>query len=120
MAKLRSFRDRGERDPWLRFLAAGGLVLGCFLIGLAALGFLAGVAMLVDNRMPYGGLGLGAALVWSLGLLFSGVQSIALGSFLRLMIYVEENTRATAQALDRMAKEAEPKPAFDANAMFLT
>ncbi len=120
MAKLRSFRDRGERYPWLRFLATCGLVLGCGLIGLAVLGLLAGVAMLGDNRMPYGGLGLGAALVWSLGLLFSGVQAIALGSFLRLMIHVEENTRATAQALDRLAKEAEPKPAFDANAMFLT
>jgi hypothetical protein len=52
----------------------------------------------------------GYALLWSFGILFSGLQMVALGAFLRLMIHVEENTRASAQALDRIRSRLDANP----------
>ncbi len=60
------------------------------------------------------------ALIWSFGLFVAGIQSLAMGSFLRLAIHVEENTRATAQALDRLRTSLEPKPEVDARSIFLS
>ena len=52
----------------------------------------------------------GISLFWSFGILFAGLQLIALGAFLRLMIHVEENTRASAQMLDRLRSRLEASP----------
>ncbi len=40
--------------------------------------------------------------LWGVAFLFSGLQTIAMGAFLRLMIHLEENTRASEQMLDQM------------------
>jgi hypothetical protein len=53
----------------------------------------------------------GFSVLWSCGILFSGLQLLALGAFLRLMIHLEENTRASAQALDRIRSRLEANPA---------
>ena len=50
------------------------------------------------------------AFVWSVALLVSGLQMIALGTLCRLMIHLEENTRATAQVLDRIRSRLESSP----------
>ncbi len=52
----------------------------------------------------------GFSLIWSLAFLLSGLQSIALGAFLRLMIHLEENTRVSAQALDKIRSRLESSP----------
>src|SRR5262249_21743837 len=41
-------------------------------------------------------------LFWSFGFLLSGLQLIGLGGLFRLMIHLEENTRASAQFLDQI------------------
>jgi hypothetical protein len=52
----------------------------------------------------------GFSLLWSLGILFSGLQLIALGAFFQLMIHLEENTRASAQLLDGFRSRLEASP----------
>ncbi len=54
---------------------------------------------------------LGGALgiIWSIGLIVGGLQFAALGAFVRLMIHVEENTRASAQLLNKIARRLEPR-----------
>ena len=47
------------------------------------------------------------ALFWSFGLLFAGLQTVAMGTLCRLMIHMEENTRATAQVLDQIRSRLE-------------
>lgn len=52
---------------------------------------------------PFGpGPGTTLLLLWSFVSLFSGLESVALGTLYRLAIQLEENTRATAQFLDRI------------------
>lgn len=41
-------------------------------------------------------------LLWSAAFVFSGMQTVALGTLSRLAIQLEENTRATAQFLDKI------------------
>ena len=41
-------------------------------------------------------------LIWSAGLLLAGLQHIALGTLCRLLIHLVENTRASAQSLDKI------------------
>ena len=52
----------------------------------------------------------GFSLLWSFAILVSGFQLVALGAFFRLMIHVEENTRASAQMLDRIRSRLEASP----------
>jgi uncharacterized membrane protein len=53
---------------------------------------------------------LGGALpiIWSIGLIGAGLQCVALGAFVRLMIHVEENTRASTQLLKKIARRLDP------------
>lgn len=122
MPRIHSFREAGERYPVLRFAASGCTWLGFLLLSLGALLILVGVAALMtDLPRPYHGAGTaGIAITWSIGLLFSGFQSLAMGSFFRLAIHVEENTRATAQALDKLREGLGQKPEVDARSIFLS
>jgi hypothetical protein len=52
------------------------------------------------------------------GLFVVGIQSLAMGSFYRLAIHIEENTRATAQALDKIRSEVEPRVVLNPPPMF--
>jgi hypothetical protein len=54
------------------------------------------------------------SLLWSCGLLLSGIHLISLGGLFRLMIDVEENTRVAAQTLDRIRSSMEPNGNDDA------
>jgi hypothetical protein len=49
----------------------------------------------------------GFVFVWSSALILGGLQYIAAGALLRLFINLEENTRAAAQALDRIRTRLE-------------
>jgi len=118
MASITSYRGSDRRFGLLRGIATvctilGGLmlVLGAMLLGLALYAFLAPTP--APKPLPFGpgatapppfGLGLGATLflLWSGGCLIGGLQFLAAGAFFRLMIQVEENTRATAQLLDHV------------------
>jgi hypothetical protein len=122
MARIGSFRESGERYPVLRALAKICHWIGILLLTLSALLILGGIgALLVESVRPFPGwYVLWFAFIWSLGLFAAGIQSLAIGSFFRLAIHVEENTRATAQALDRLRSSQEPKPEVDALSMFLS
>jgi hypothetical protein len=117
MATIMSYRGSDRRFGLLRGIAAicsvvGGLmlVLGALLLGLALYAFLAPSPAPQPQPIGPGAtaapfvLGLGATLVllWSGGCLIGGLQFLAAGAFFRLMIQLEENTRATAQLLDEV------------------
>lgn len=112
MARSASYQGMERRYPVLRFCSAVFMMLG--ILGLAAgglgliaslFGVLAGV-----TEQAVGGLGVSPqifglgtlGLFWSAGLLVAGVQAIAVGSLIRLLIDLEENTRASALALKRL------------------
>ncbi|MDR3620887.1 MAG: hypothetical protein P4L85_16160 [Paludisphaera borealis] len=54
------------------------------------------------------GVGATLSLLWSFGSLLGGLQLLAAGALIRLMIQLEENTRATAQLLDRVRSRLDP------------
>jgi len=56
-------------------------------------------------------LGLSAifSMIWSFGLLLSGLQFVAYGVLFKLAIHLEENTRVSAQALDKIRSRLEPR-----------
>ena len=58
--------------------------------------------VIVALNGPAVGLGATLVLLWSGGCLIGGLQFLAAGAFFRLMIQLEENTRATAQLLDEV------------------
>ena len=121
MARIHSFRETGERYPVLRAIGSICTWLGLLLLALGGLLVVVGIiAVATDLIRPFNGVGAGIALVWSIGFFVAGFQSLAMGSFFRLAIHVEENTRATAQALDKFRKEMEPKPEVDARSIFLS
>ncbi len=72
------------------------------------LGFLPGPQGNVLPLVPW--LSATVSLFWSFGCLLSGLQLIALATFFRLMINLEENTRASAQILDKLRSRLEPSP----------
>ncbi len=53
-------------------------------------------------------LGATLPLIWSLAFLISGLQMIAIAALFQLMIHLEENTRTTAQILDKIRSRMEP------------
>jgi hypothetical protein len=53
------------------------------------------------------GLGGTLSLLWAFAFLISGVQFILSASLLQLFIHLEENTRASAQSLDRIRMRLE-------------
>ena len=114
MGKINSFRESGPRYPALRVVAILCSVAGTILmvIGVGLL-VLAGLYTIAERGGPVTvppQVVAGVSLLWSFAILASGLQFIAVGGFLRLMIHVEENTRASAQALDRIRSRLEPNP----------
>jgi hypothetical protein len=121
MARISSFRETGERYAVLRVLATicGGL--GYFFLTLSAVALIGGIgSYLVQLAGPSNGFFIGVALVWALGLFVAGIQFLGTASLFRLAIHVEENTRATAQALDRLTIRMEQKPEVDPRSIFLS
>ena len=131
MSKITSFRETGRRYTALRvigflctligliLLPIGGCLLGYSLYVLATGG--ASAAAAPPNPAPFSGpqainvpfpwpVVAGFSLLWSFGILLSGLQLIALGAFFRLMIDLEENTRASAQMLEKLRSRLEASP----------
>jgi hypothetical protein len=52
----------------------------------------------------------GIAFLWTFALVFGGLETIAMGALCMLMIHMEENMRATAQALDKIRSRLESSP----------
>lgn len=121
MARIISFYESGERYKSLRIIGAlftligvALLAIGALLLGLGLYSLLAGTiggpptgAGPFAGR-PVGVMSLGAGLggllafLWSFGFLLSGLQFVASGALFRLLIHLEENTRASAQSLDKI------------------
>jgi hypothetical protein len=124
MARISSFRETGERYPVLRVLATICNGVGILLLTLAGLVLIAGIFSLVGQLAgPFNrgyGIYVGVALIWSFGLFAAGIQSLAMGALFRLAIHIEKNTRATAQALERLRASMEPKPEVDPRSVFLS
>jgi hypothetical protein len=129
MNRIRSFREPGPRYATLRVIAflstlCGGVLLiggvGLLIFALYNLPNAGDAATRVMNpEPPFPGpnvtpMGLPAlawfSLLWSFAALVGGFQLAVLGAFLRLMIHVEENTRATAQVLDGLRSRSEASP----------
>jgi hypothetical protein len=121
MRQITSHRESAERYPALRFvgvivtvlgallLAAGSLLLAFALYALlsSSTGQPPGEAAPFAGRpvsvAPFpGSLGTALSTLWSFALLISGLQFLAMGSLLRLVINVEENTRISAQCLEKL------------------
>ncbi len=126
MTKINSFQQPGERYPSLRVIAfvftligtilmAGGILLMAFgLYALAwgtaatppqAVGPFVGPRVNVLPLAPW--LSATVALIWSFALWFAGLETVAMGTLCHLMIHMEENTRATAQSLDKIRSRLE-------------
>ncbi len=84
-----------------------GIVL--LAVGMILLTF--GLLSLMGGMMSVPQFSIGGALsaLWSVGFLAAGLQFMAMGSLFRLAIHVEENTRATAQCLEKLLSRLEPK-----------
>ncbi len=122
MAKITSFREPGPRYPVLRFVSGLCNGLGLLMLVLSGLLLAAGsINLALGTVGPMNGpVFAWIALLWALGLFASGIHLIVVGSLIRLAIHVEENTRATAQALDQMRLAGGAKPEVDARSIFLS
>lgn len=128
MGKITSWCEPGERYSALRiigplFTLFGLLLLaiGSVLLALAVYALLDGSAgtlpakpepfMVATSGDPslITRLGAGLFLLWATALLISGLQFVALGTGVRLLIHMEENTRASALALDKIRASLEPR-----------
>jgi hypothetical protein len=128
MTRINSHYESGERYAALRSIAMIStgigvvfLVIGIALLAVGLYGFLAGVG----SEPPTGGappaahafnvvplanhLGGVLSMLWSLMCLISGLQFLAMGALCRLAIHVEENTRASAQCLEKIRLRLEPR-----------
>lgn len=132
MGKITSFRESGRRYTALRvigflstligviLLAVGGCLLGYGLYVLASGGASAAAPppnpedpfprpQAINGPFPWP-MFPGLWLLWSFAILFGGLQLIAWGAFFRLMIDMEENTRASAQILEKVQSRLEASP----------
>jgi hypothetical protein len=48
------------------------------------------------------------SLLWSCGITLGGLQFLAAGALIRLLLQMEENTRATVRILDRFRSRLDP------------
>ena len=128
MGRVDSYRETGERYPTLRIvggifrglgaflLAAGGLLLA-FGLHAVLMGMTSGPPQVINpfaprpaSTFPFAnGLSGVIFIAWGVGLFVSGLQCLAPGAFLRLAIHVEENTRISAQRLDKLCVLSEPR-----------
>ena len=128
MVNIQSFHISDKRYPMLRivgviFTSLGTvlMVTGGFLLAFVLYLILADtasppsradnetVARLASVVSHSNGLGGTIAAMWSLGLLISGMQFLVTGLFVRLAIHLEENTRASAQFLEKLCSRTEPR-----------
>ena len=126
MGKIISFYEFGERYKPLRIVGALFTLIGTVLLATGAVLLVVGLysllAVTTDGPLPGAdqfavrqvpglpfniGLGGVLALIWSIALLLAGLQHIALGALCRLLIHLEENTRASAQLLDKIRTRLE-------------
>jgi hypothetical protein len=126
MEKLTSIYGRDLRYHSLRIISTIFTVVGALLIliGILLLGF--GVSRLLSDATPtplpgtepfavrqvsVGPFSINSwtalFLLWSFAFLFSGLQTVALGTLSRLAIQLEENSRASAQFLDKIRMRLE-------------
>ena len=113
MSRIISFRETQPRYPVLRI---AGLMCALFgsLLALAGIGLLAW-AMLMGVADRGGPMGVPPFFAWTfavygVGILFGALQMFVVAGLLQLMIHLEENTRATAQAVETIRSRMEPKP----------
>ncbi len=121
MGQITSHRESGERYAALRFVGVIFTGLGAILLAVGSLLLAFSLYALLSSSMgqppggegPFvgrplgilpsaGGLGTALPTLWSFALLVSGLQFLAMGSLLRLVINVEENTRISAQCLEKL------------------
>jgi hypothetical protein len=126
MAKIFSFYESGERYQSLRIVSAFFVLIGAALLAIGALGLVFAVYTLLAVQpggppqetgpfaaRPVSGMFQGVdmrvmlSLIWSVAFLLAGLQQIAMGAVCRLLIHLEENTRATAQLLDKVRAKLE-------------
>ncbi len=113
MARITSFRETQPRYPMLRI---AGLICVLFgsLLALAGIGLL-GCAILMGLAKWGGSIAAPPFFAWmcvlyGVGIEFGALQMFVVAGLLQLMIHLEENTRATAQAVDTIRSRMEPKP----------
>jgi hypothetical protein len=128
MGKIASYRESDERYPTLRIVGAifswagaGLLMVGTVLLALGLYGLVAsatgepprGGGPIAAPSPGFGpiarGVGGALSLFWSIGSIASGLQFLMVGSLVRVAIDVEENTRASAQCLERLRARLEPR-----------
>jgi hypothetical protein len=121
MGQITSHRRPAERYWALRFVGVIFTVLGAILLAVGSVLLAFGLYALLysstgeppDGGAPFAGrtvsstpfggsFGSALSLLWSFALLVSGLQSLAMGSLFRLLINVEENTRISAQCLEKL------------------
>ncbi len=126
MGRIISFYELGERYQTLRIIAALFILIGAVLVAIGALLMVYGLYTLVAGStggpLPGAGpfaarqvggfsfgvdLGVMLSLIWSIAFLLAGLEHIALGALVRLLIHLEENTRASVQALDKIRARLE-------------
>jgi len=128
MSRLISHRQTYERYFLLRVVgkifAGIGLLLslaGVVLLGFGLYAIINGASATppqvvnpfqpqVDHRVTFAyGVGGLVFILWSLGCLISGPQFLGMSALVRLAIHVEENTRVTAQSLEKLCSRLEPR-----------
>jgi hypothetical protein len=126
--KIASFYQTDQRYLSLRIIGGLFYVTGAMLVAIGTLLLVFGLWALLPGMSvapPWGadliaahqsrvtpivvGFGGTFSLLWSFVILLSGLQSIALGTLFRLAINLEENTRASAQALDKIRLRLESR-----------
>lgn len=130
MNRIISFHELRERYHGLRIVGAFFTVLGFLFLAAGTLLLAYALYLLITGAtgetssepgpfavrqsvqiFPGADLRVVLSLVYSFCFLLAGLQQIAMGALCRLLIHLEENTRATAQALDvirsRMESSAE-------------
>jgi hypothetical protein len=115
MVKIASFRESGPRYPSLRIIGSLWTLLGVIVmvsggLAIAVIGYFAIAARDVPAE-PSLRVATGIYALWAFCIAISGLQLIALGALYRLMIHMEENTRASAQALETIRDRLEGNPA---------
>lgn len=113
MARITSFRETQPRYPILRIAGLMCVLFGSLLvllgIGLLGWAILMGVA---ERGGPIAAPPFFAPVlaIYGVGILFGALQIFVVAGVLQLMIHLEENTRATAQAVETIRSRMEPKP----------
>jgi hypothetical protein len=128
VGRITSYRQSDERYLTLRIVGLVCTVIGAVLLVVGTVLLVVAVHVLVAGMtsepprvvnpfavhaasvVPFA-YSLGGALtaLWSLGFLFSGLQFLAIGTLIRLAIHVEENTRMSAQCLEKIRVRLEPR-----------